>query len=70
MEHFYARGCNIAVTWLLESSWLRPILERAGFVARQTPHDLIVRAELGEYAQGYLTDPSNWHFTMGDSDYF
>jgi len=67
---FYAEGCNLVVTWLPENGWLAALFEKARFAPKETPHDLIVRPEAGEYDEEYLKDPSNWHLSMGDSDYF
>jgi len=70
VDYFREEGCALAVTWGLEGSWLSPLLQKASFAVKDTPHDLITRVENDVMDIDYLRDVQNWHFNMGDSDYF
>ena len=61
----------VGTFWLPESNPLGERLRKWGFVPRDTHHKLIVRLFEGAEAIGreYFMTPSNWYFTMGDSDY-
>jgi len=67
ISHFSKLKADNITVWLPEHPALVGQFRKMGFLARETPHDLIVRSH-GKRENDYLADISRWFFTMGDSD--
>ncbi len=69
-SHFRSQRADTIAGWILEHMDLCGSLKAFGFLKRETPHDLIVRAkDDGEITNEYLGDPTRWYIARGDSDY-
>lgn len=64
-------GVDVISCWAQPRMPIYDFLARLGFVARKTPHNLIVRIENLDFpGVNKALDISNWYITSGDKDHF
>lgn len=73
IDFFWNEKADVITIWVPEHIPLAKLIERWGFVKRETQHNLIVRLiqkDEKRVIPEYIMNPGNWYFTLGDSDYY